>query len=400
MIVTSLVRGRLNRVLWRAIHLLAYLCWPVAFAHSIGSSKRPAAGLAARPGHRLAAALSRPRSSGGWPARPASCPGRPGRRRLSRPTRAPAPATPRPPNRNPRRDVLTMTDRADRPETAKRGQCPPGSPAPPAAACSPAAPEDLRAHLARYGRRPTAAGPAADPRRRAVRPDRPRRRRVPGAPQAGARRRARGRKVIVANGAESEPASHKDAAAAPGRPPPGPGRPAAGRRGDRRQRGAPVPAQRADPGIDRALAERLRRGPDRLAVTVTEAPPRFLAGQESALVNRLGGGPAVPAFAPPRVTERGLGGAPTLVQNVETLAHLALIARYGPRWFRAAGHRRGAGHHAGHRLTPGRPRVIEAELGTPLRALLPARRAAPRPCSSAASTAAGCRCRGGHADPG
>ena len=39
MIITSLVRGRLNRNLWRAIHLLAYLSWPVAFAHSIGSSK-------------------------------------------------------------------------------------------------------------------------------------------------------------------------------------------------------------------------------------------------------------------------------------------------------------------------------------------------------------------------
>ena len=38
LIITSLVRGRLNRILWRAIHLLAYLCWPVAFAHSIGSS--------------------------------------------------------------------------------------------------------------------------------------------------------------------------------------------------------------------------------------------------------------------------------------------------------------------------------------------------------------------------
>jgi methionine sulfoxide reductase heme-binding subunit len=38
MIITSLVRGRLNRTLWRAIHLLAYLCWPIAFAHSIGSS--------------------------------------------------------------------------------------------------------------------------------------------------------------------------------------------------------------------------------------------------------------------------------------------------------------------------------------------------------------------------
>jgi sulfoxide reductase heme-binding subunit YedZ len=39
MIITSLVRGHLNRILWRTIHLLAYLSWPVAFAHSIGSGK-------------------------------------------------------------------------------------------------------------------------------------------------------------------------------------------------------------------------------------------------------------------------------------------------------------------------------------------------------------------------
>ena len=38
MIVTSLLRGRMNRMLWRAVHLLAYASWPVAFAHSIGSS--------------------------------------------------------------------------------------------------------------------------------------------------------------------------------------------------------------------------------------------------------------------------------------------------------------------------------------------------------------------------
>jgi methionine sulfoxide reductase heme-binding subunit len=39
MIVTSLVRGRLNRTLWWAIHLTAYASWPVAFVHSIYSSR-------------------------------------------------------------------------------------------------------------------------------------------------------------------------------------------------------------------------------------------------------------------------------------------------------------------------------------------------------------------------
>ncbi len=38
MIVTSLVRGRLNRTAWRAIHLIAYLCWPVAFLHGLYAS--------------------------------------------------------------------------------------------------------------------------------------------------------------------------------------------------------------------------------------------------------------------------------------------------------------------------------------------------------------------------
>lgn len=37
-IVTSLLRRHLSRGLWRAVHLLAYLSWPVAWLHSIGSS--------------------------------------------------------------------------------------------------------------------------------------------------------------------------------------------------------------------------------------------------------------------------------------------------------------------------------------------------------------------------
>ena len=137
------------------------------------------------------------------------------------------------------------------------------------------------------------------------------------------------------------------------------------------------------PEILRALAERASRGLDGLATMITQAPPRFLAGQETALVNRLGGGPALPTFQPPRVTERGLGGAPTLVQNVETLAHLALIARYGPRWFRAIGtdaepgsmlttvyQPDGGGSGGSSPRRQSKARVFEAEIGTPLRTLL------------------------------
>lgn len=38
MIVTSLVRARMNRIAWRGVHLTVYLSWPVAFLHSIYSS--------------------------------------------------------------------------------------------------------------------------------------------------------------------------------------------------------------------------------------------------------------------------------------------------------------------------------------------------------------------------
>ena len=58
------------------------------------------------------------------------------------------------------------------------------------------------------------------------------------------------------------------------------------------------------------------------------------------------------------------------MQNVETLAHLALVARYGAAWFRALGTRAEPGsmlctvHAAGVR-----PQVMEAPLGIPLRRL-------------------------------
>jgi NADH:ubiquinone oxidoreductase subunit F (NADH-binding) len=235
----------------------------------------------------------------------------------------------------------------------------------------PGVPEDLRAHLARYGRPPmgnpqliqaveqsglTGRGGAAFPVHRKL----------------AIVAQARGRKVMVANGAESEPASRKDnllLRAAPNLV-------LDGLQLAAEAIGASEAHLYLHPGVSqeitRALAQRHAAHLDRLVVTITEAPPRFLAGQESALVSRLGGGPAVPAFTPPRVSERGLGGAPTLVQNVETLAHLALIARYGPRWFRALGTSNEPGSMLATVHTNSNTQVVEAELGVPLSTLIPA----------------------------
>jgi NADH:ubiquinone oxidoreductase subunit F (NADH-binding) len=86
-----------------------------------------------------------------------------------------------------------------------------------------------------------------------------------------------------------------------------------------------------------AIAQRRQVGVDRVPVQLVAAPPRFIAGQETAVVHLIEGGLALPRYSPLRVSECGIGGAPTLVQNVETLAHLALIARHGARWFRTVG---------------------------------------------------------------
>jgi NADH:ubiquinone oxidoreductase subunit F (NADH-binding) len=71
-------------------------------------------------------------------------------------------------------------------------------------------------------------------------------------------------------------------------------------------------------------------------VRLVAVPSHYVSGEETALVRWLNGGEAKPT-TPPRPYERGVGRRPTLVDNVETLAHVAQILRWGPTWFRAVG---------------------------------------------------------------
>ncbi|WP_067503893.1 NADH-ubiquinone oxidoreductase-F iron-sulfur binding region domain-containing protein [Actinoplanes sp. TFC3] len=148
---------------------------------------------------------------------------------------------------------------------------------------------------------------------------------------------ANGVPVVVGNGSEGEPASGKDRALLAYQP-------------HLVLDGLQVVAQAlgarqahlyvstaAAADVRRALDARRDAGLDAVPVTVTIAPDRFVAGEESALVNAVSGKPAVPSDKRLRVTEAGVNGSPTLVQNVETLGHIALLARFGPQWFREAG---------------------------------------------------------------
>lgn len=151
------------------------------------------------------------------------------------------------------------------------------------------------------------------------------------------------RAVVVANGAEGEPLSRKDAvllARAPHLVLDG--LELAARAVNARETYLYLPAQ-ADRSMRRAIAERRKAGACRHKPTIVEAPDTFIAGEESALVRRIEGGPAVPRDRIMLTVESGVRRRPTLVNNVETLAHIALIARFGPAWFRSMGERENPG---------------------------------------------------------
>jgi NADH:ubiquinone oxidoreductase subunit F (NADH-binding) len=129
-----------------------------------------------------------------------------------------------------------------------------------------------------------------------------------------------------------------------------------------------------------AAAERRRCGIDRVRIRVVTAADRFVAGEASAVVGWIERGVPAPTRTPPRLSERGLGGRPTLVQNVETLAHLALVARHGASWFGAVGTPREPGSMLVTILgAVNEPGVHEVAIGTPVREVLGLAGAAPAP---------------------
>ncbi|HUB41887.1 MAG TPA: NADH-ubiquinone oxidoreductase-F iron-sulfur binding region domain-containing protein [Streptosporangiaceae bacterium] len=146
--------------------------------------------------------------------------------------------------------------------------------------------------------------------------------------------------VVVANGSESEPASSKDRVLLSHAPHLVLDGIAVCARAVGASR-AYLCAGHGDASISRfltgAIAERDRARLDNVPVELIATATGYLSGQENALISALNGNAPLPTFVPPRPAERGVHRRPTLVLNVETLAHIALIARFGGDWFRTTG---------------------------------------------------------------
>jgi formate dehydrogenase beta subunit len=138
--------------------------------------------------------------------------------------------------------------------------------------------------------------------------------------------------------------------------------------------------------VVRGEIERLRAagliGPDaggsgrRLNVEVFTSPGGYILGEESALIECMEGHRGEPRNKPPFPGTYGLHGKPTLMNSVETLAHIPVIALRGADWWKAQGRsgKNGDEHHglkffavSGHVERPG---VYCVPLGTTARELL------------------------------
>jgi NADH:ubiquinone oxidoreductase subunit F (NADH-binding) len=108
-----------------------------------------------------------------------------------------------------------------------------------------------------------------------------------------------------------------------------------------------------------------------IQLSVWEGSGAYVAGEETALLNALAGDRGMPAIRPPYPSEAGLHDAPTVVQNAETLAHVAWILAHSLEAFASVGGEASRGTKLvtvmGRVAQPG---LVEVPLGTPLIELL------------------------------
>ncbi|HYS78449.1 MAG TPA: NADH-quinone oxidoreductase subunit NuoF [Candidatus Dormibacteraeota bacterium] len=109
-----------------------------------------------------------------------------------------------------------------------------------------------------------------------------------------------------------------------------------------------------------------------LDIIIYRGAGAYICGEETALLESLEGKRGYPRIKPPFPAVVGLYGCPTIINNVETLANVTLIAERGAAWFASIGRPpKNTGPKlfclSGHVRRPG---VFEAPLGVPFLELL------------------------------
>ncbi len=97
------------------------------------------------------------------------------------------------------------------------------------------------------------------------------------------------------------------------------------------------------PAVHRILSKEIAALADRGLVPHTRIELRrgagaYICGEESAMIESIEGKRGLPRHRPPYVSEAGIFGRPTLVNNVETLYWIRDILERGADWFSSQGH--------------------------------------------------------------
>jgi NADH-quinone oxidoreductase subunit F len=115
------------------------------------------------------------------------------------------------------------------------------------------------------------------------------------------------------------------------------------------------------------LGERILREEYSFDIVIHRSAGRYICGETKGLVNALEGKRPHPNIEG-HLTDTGLWGCPTVVDNVETLAHVPPILRNGAEWFRSLGRHEQAPGHKIYAVSGwvGHPGAFELPFGTPL----------------------------------
>jgi NADH-quinone oxidoreductase subunit F len=119
------------------------------------------------------------------------------------------------------------------------------------------------------------------------------------------------------------------------------------------------------------LGNNILGSPFDLEIALFQGSGAFVCGEETALIESLEGNRGMPRHRPPYPVEKGLGGRPTVINNVKTFSSIPVILGHGADWFRRIGTEKSPGTAifsvVGDVIHPG---LVEIPMGVSLETLV------------------------------